>query len=71
MRDGTTSEDRATQLLICEPLSFATSVGHFVAALMDQAHWLTGLPERWMSSKVILHGWICAGTHQFVCLVSV
>jgi len=23
MRDGTTSEDRATQLLICEPLSFA------------------------------------------------
>ena len=25
MRDGTTSEDRATQLLICEPLSFANS----------------------------------------------
>ena len=24
-RDGTTSEDRATQLLICEPLSFATA----------------------------------------------
>ena len=23
MRDGTTSEDSATQLLICEPLSFA------------------------------------------------
>ena len=23
MRDGTTSKDRATQLLICEPLSFA------------------------------------------------
>ena len=25
MRDGTTSKDRATQLLICEPLSFAIS----------------------------------------------
>ena len=26
MRDGTTSEDSATQLLICEPLSFAIMI---------------------------------------------
>ena len=26
MRDGTTSEDSATQLLICEPLSFAINI---------------------------------------------
>ena len=29
MRDGTTSEDSATQLLICEPLSFAISSAIF------------------------------------------
>ena len=39
MRDGTTSEDSATQLLICEPLSFAiTPIRNAIITIDTEYH---------------------------------
>ena len=46
MRDGrTTSEDSATQLLICEPLSFATWIGWPKLAIVTDESFLKNLPN--------------------------